>query len=113
MCALLRSSRERVVYEASCALSFISNSHDQHKLLIVANNGCVIIFYQIKVMMQYINRLDDMFYPIEHGCTVKIAELLSGILLDLCLNIDSRHVIADHPKIGKFVLVIQSCDPML
>ena len=64
-------------------------------------------------MMYYINRLDDLFYPIEHGCTVKIAELLSGILLDLCLNVDSRCVVADHPKIGEHVLVTQSCDLML
>ena len=40
LCALLRSSRERVVYEACCALSFIS-SHDQHKSSIVDNNGWV------------------------------------------------------------------------
>ena len=42
LCALLRSDRDRVVYEASCALSFISSLHDPHKLLIVDNNGCVI-----------------------------------------------------------------------
>ena len=41
LCALLRSSRERVVYEVSCALSFITSSHDQHKCKVVDNNGCV------------------------------------------------------------------------
>ena len=41
LCALLRSSRERVVYEVSCALSFIASSHDQHKSKIVDNNGWV------------------------------------------------------------------------
>lgn len=45
-------------------------------------------------------RLDDMLYPIEHGCTVEIAEVLSGVLLDLCLHADSRVVISDHPNIG-------------
>lgn len=45
-------------------------------------------------------RLDDLFYPIEHGCTVKVAEILSGVLLDLCLHTDSRVVINDHPKLG-------------
>lgn len=30
------------MYEASCALSFISSSHDLHKSLIVDNNGWVL-----------------------------------------------------------------------
>ena len=45
-------------------------------------------------------RLDDLFYPIKHGCTVKVAEILSGVLLDLCLHTDSRVVVNNHPKLG-------------
>lgn len=51
-------------------------------------------------------RIDDIIYPIEHGCTVEIAGLLSGILLDLCLYNDSRLVVADHPKIGMSLLFV-------
>ena len=31
---------------------------------------------------------------------MEIAGILSGILLDLCLNAASRVVIAEHPKLG-------------
>lgn len=45
LCALLRSCRQRVVYEASCALSFIASSHDQYKSLMVDNNGFVLKYF--------------------------------------------------------------------
>ena len=96
---MLRSCRGKVVYEASCALSFISSSCDLHKSLIVDNNGWVLsLIIIVDINDRY--RLDDVFYPIEHGCTVKVAEILSGILLDLCLHTDSRVVVNDHPKLG-------------
>ena len=60
--------------------------------------GCVLNV--IECIDWILHRLNDLLYPIEHGCTVEIAEILSGILLDLCLDAASRAVIGEHPKLG-------------
>ncbi|XP_065890206.1 uncharacterized protein [Dysidea avara] len=85
--ALLHSSREHVVHEASCALSFII-SRDEHKMTLINNNG-----------------LNDVIYPIIHGCSFDVAKILSGVLLDLSLDGDVRHYIIEHHDI---VMVLSS-----
>ena len=44
-------------------------------------------------------------YPIIHGCSVDVAKILSGVLLDLSLDGDVRHHIIEHHDIGKPVVL--------
>jgi len=46
-------------------------------------------------------------YPIIHGCSVDVAKILSGVLLDLSLDSDVRHYIIEHHDIGKPPLLLE------